>query len=53
VSYDDGQRVLLVVWALVNQYTLQRANGDVVGEVEFIEKGDEIAREYSEYTERT
>jgi hypothetical protein len=48
VSYADGQRVLLVVWALVNQYTLERTNGDVIGEVEFIEKGDEVAREYSE-----
>lgn len=49
VSYDDGQRVLLVVWALVSQYTLQRANGEVVGEVEFVEN-DDIAREYSERT---
>jgi hypothetical protein len=47
VSYDDGQRVPLVVWALVSQYMLQRANGDVVGEVEFVEN-DDIAREYSE-----
>jgi hypothetical protein len=47
VSYEDGQRVLLVVWALVSRYTLQRANGDVLGEMEFVEN-DDITREYSE-----
>jgi hypothetical protein len=46
--YADQVRVLVVVWALVNNYTLTRTNGDVLGEVEFIEKGDEIARSHEE-----
>lgn len=46
--YADHVRVLVVVWALVNRSTLTRANDDVLGEVEFIEKGDEIARSHEE-----
>ncbi len=46
VKYEDGQRVLVVVWALVNRYTLSRTNGEVIGEVEFIEKDDSVSRSY-------
>jgi hypothetical protein len=49
VNYKYGDHVLVVVWALVNRYTLTRTNGDVIGEVEFVEKDDSIARSYSEY----
>jgi hypothetical protein len=50
-KYAAGNRVLVVVWALANRYTLTRANGDVLGEVEFIEKGDEIARSHMEHVD--
>ena len=46
--YKDGEHVLVVVWALVNRYTLTRSNGDAIGEVEFIEKDNSIARSYAE-----
>jgi hypothetical protein len=46
VKYKDGERVLVVVWALVNQYTLTRTNGEPIGEVEFIEKDDLISRSH-------
>ena len=49
VNYKDGDRVLVVIWALVNRYTLTRTNGDVIGEVEFIEKDDSITRSYTEH----
>jgi len=48
VKYKDGERVLVVVWALVNRYTLSRTNGDVIGEIEFIEKDDSISRSHTE-----
>jgi hypothetical protein len=46
VSYKEGDQVLVVVWALVNRYTLTRTNGDRIGEVEFVEKDDWIALSY-------
>lgn len=53
VNYKDGDRVLVVVWALVNHYTLTRTNGfDIVGEVEFIEKDDSITRDHVEHETR-
>lgn len=48
VNYEDGDHVLVVVWALINRYTLTRTNGEAIGEVEFIEKDDSIARSYLE-----
>jgi len=48
VNYEDGDHVLVVVWALVNRYTLTRTNSEAIGEIEFIEKDDSITRSYLE-----
>lgn len=46
VSYESGKRARVVVWALVNRYTLTRQNGDLIGKTEFIEKDDAVNRCY-------
>lgn len=47
VSFEK-QRARVVVWALVNRYTLTRENGEQIGEMEFIEKDVYITRSYEE-----
>lgn len=45
VCYEK-QHARVVVWGLVNRYTLTRQNGEQIGEMEFIEKDEYISRSH-------